>query len=437
MGKMKFLLVAVVLIIAMSAGAASAADTAANLKAAITVWAWPSADKAFESIIAGFNQKYPGIQVTWEMKAGMAAGTRDALLAALAAGSGGPDVVLIEINDIGMYALHGGFVDLRKPPYNAGKYKSDFVGYKWDLATAPDGAMFAFPWDIGPAGVFYRRDLLDKAGVPSDPDRLAKLIRTWDDFYTVGKKVNDPKNKIWWIDNARGIPNIYFSHKNFFDKDMNIAIDNPTTRKVLAIAAKIRGAGMDAQASLWTNEWYTMLNTGRVATTIVGCWFGGFLKSWIAKDTGGKWGVIPVPEQPLQNWGGSFLAVPQTSENPEAAWKFIEYVCADANAENTIMKTVDYFPAYKPAWKDPLYDESDPFFGGQKTRRLWANIATSQGPFVVSPLDALAEQAFGVELDKFLDQKLDVDATIKAMVDSIDKKTAADRKVVLQLMGKR
>jgi len=427
-----FLVVAVVTMAVAGAGGAFAADTSAN----ITVWAWPSADKAFDSIVAGFTAKYPGIHVTWEMKPNQAAGTRDALLAAMAAGSGGPDVALLEINDIGMYALHGGFVDLRKAPYNAEKYKGDFVGYKWDLATAPDGSLFAFPWDIGPAGIFYRRDLLDKAGVPSDPDRLAKLIRTWDDFYAVGKKVSDAANKVWWIDTARGIPYIYFAHKNFFDKDMNVAIDNPTTRKVLTIAQKIRNANMDAKASLWTDEWYTMLNTGRVATTIVGCWFGGFLKSWIAKDTGGKWGVIPIPEQPLQNWGGSFLGILQTSEHPEAAWKFVEYVCADAQAENTIMKTVDYFPAYKPAWKDAMYDQPDPFFGGQKTRRLWATIASSQGPFVVSPLDALAEQAFGVELDKFLDQNLAVDPTVKAMVDAINAKTAADRKVVLQLMGK-
>jgi len=426
------LLIAAVLVAGMAVGAAWGAD----LQAKITVWAWPSADKAFDAIIAGFNAKYPGIQVTWEMKPGQAAGTRDALLAAMAAGSGGPDVALLEINDIGMYALHGGFVDLRQAPYNAGKYKSDFVGYKWDLATAPDGALFAFPWDIGPAGIFYRRDLLDKAGVPSDPDRLGKLIKTWDDFVKVGKKVNDPKNKIWWIDTARGVPYIYFAHKNFFDKDMNIAIDNPTTRRVLTIAKQLRNGGMDAKASLWTNEWYTMLNEGRVATSIVGCWFGGFLKSWIAKDTGGKWGVLPIPEQPLQNWGGSFLGILQTSENPEAAWKFIEYVCADAQAENTIMKTVDYFPSYKPAWKDPMYDQPDPFFGGEKTRRLWANIASSQGSFVVSPLDAQAENAFGVELDKFLDQNLAVEPTIKAMVQAIDEKTAAARKVVLQMMGK-
>ncbi|MGD0726272.1 MAG: extracellular solute-binding protein [Spirochaetia bacterium] len=273
--------------------------------------------------------------------------------------------------------------------------------------------------------------------MPSDPAKLAKLIRTWDDYIQLGKKVNDPKNQVWWIDNARAVPYIYYSHKNFFDRKMNIAVDNATTRRVLAIAQKLRNDGMDAKTSAWTDEWYTMLNQGRIATTISGCWFGGFLKSWIAKDTVGKWGIIPIPEQPLQNWGGSFLAVTKQSANPEAAWKFVEYLCADAKAENTIMKTVDYFPALIPAWKDALYDEPDPFFGGQKTRRVWADVASSQGPFVVTPLDSVAENAFNIELDKFLDQNLDIPSTVKAMVDAIDTKTKADRKVVLQLMGNK
>ncbi len=432
-------LTAVILIAALLLvpAAAFAADTGSSVTGKVTVWAWPSADKAFESIMPGFKAKYPGIEVSWEMKPGQAGGTRDALQAALAAGAGAPDVSLIEVNDIGTFALTDAFVNLLDKPYNAGKYKKDFVGYKWDLSLSPDGKLFAFPWDIGPASIFYRRDLLDKAGVPSDPAKLAKLIRTWDDYVQVGKKVNDPKNQVWWIDNARGVPYIYYSHKNFFDRKMNIAVDNPTTRRVLTIAQKLRNDGMDAKTSAWTDEWYTMLNQGRIATTISGCWFGGFLKSFIAKDTIGKWGVIPVPEQPLQNWGGSFLAVTKQSTNPEAAWKFIEYLCADAKAENTIMKTVDYFPALIPAWKDALYDEPDPFFGGQKTRRLWADVASSQGPFVVTPLDGVAENAFNIELDKFLDQNLDVPGTVKAMVNAIDIKTQADRKIVLRLMGNK
>jgi multiple sugar transport system substrate-binding protein len=294
-------LAAIFVIALLASTLAFAQGNGAAIQGKVVVWAWPSADKAFESIIKSFNAQYPNIEVTWVMKPGQAGGTRDALQAAIAAGSGAPDVCLIEINDIGTFALTDAFVNLLDKPYNAGKYKADMVPYKWNLATTPAGKLFAFPWDIGPASIFYRRDILDKAGVPSDPETLSKLIRTWDDYVAIGKKVNDPANKVWWTDNARNVPYIYYAHKNFFDANMNVAIDNQTTRRVLTIASQIRNAGMDAKASAWTDEWYTMLSKGNIATTISGCWFGGFLKSWIAKDTSGKWGIIPIPEQPLQN----------------------------------------------------------------------------------------------------------------------------------------
>ncbi|MDP3180029.1 MAG: extracellular solute-binding protein, partial [Spirochaetaceae bacterium] len=207
---------------ALAAAPAVLSAQASAKKAKITVWAWPSNDQAFQAAIKGFNAKYPGIEVSWEMKTGHSQ-TRDALMAAFAAGEGAPDVSLIELNWIGTMALSDGFVDLNKKPYDAARYKADMVGYKWDLATAPNGSLIAFPWDIGPACIFYRRDVLDKAGIPSDPDVLSKLIKTWDDYYTIGKKVSDPKNKVWWTDTAGAIPYIYYAHKNFFDKDMNIA----------------------------------------------------------------------------------------------------------------------------------------------------------------------------------------------------------------------
>ncbi len=419
----------------VSATPGFAADKAAK-KTTVTIWAWPSNDKAFATAYAGFSAKYPNIEVKWEMKTGVAQ-CRDALTAAFAAGEGAPDICLVEINDIGTFALSDGFVDLRKRPFNAGKYQKGMVGYKWDLASAPNGALIAMPWDIGPACIFYRRDLLQKAGVPSDPDELAKVMKTWDDFYAIGEKVNDPKNGVFWTDNAINIPYIYFAHKNFFDKKLNVAVDNPTTRSVLSMAKKLRNQGLDAKATLWTDEWYTMLSKGEVATTISGCWFGGFLKGWIAADSSGRWGVVPIPEQPLQNWGGSFLAIPKQSKNQEAAWKFVEYITTDRDACSAVLKASDFLPSYKPVWTDPIYDQADPFFGGQKTRRLWLDIASSQGPFVVTPLDALAESAFNVELNKFMDQNLDVSATIVAMTSAIEAKTASEKKVVLRMLGKK
>lgn len=440
--KRKNMIAAAVVAMTIAAGAAFAggqpepAQAAPTGPSTVTIWAWPSNDKAFAAVSKSFAEKYPNIEVNWEMKTGVAQ-CRDALTAALAAGEGAPDICLIEINDIGTFALSEGLVDLRQKPFNADAYKKDMVGYKWDLASAPDGALIAMPWDIGPACIFYRRDLLDKAGIPSDPTKLAGLMKTWEDFYAIGKKVNDPANGVYWTDTAANIPYIYFAHKNFFDTNLNVAIDNPTTRAVLGMAKKVRNEGLDAKATMWTDEWYTMLAKGKIAATISGCWFGGFLKGWIASDSAGQWGVVPIPEQPLQNWGGSFLAITKQSRNQEAAWKFIEYITTDKAACAAVLESNDFLPSYKAVWNDPIYDLPDPFFGGQKTRRLWLDIASSQGPFVVTPLDALAESAFNVELAKFIDQNLEIDATVKAMTAGIEAKTAAEKKIALAMLGKK
>ena len=401
----------------------------------VLIWGWPAADQAFEAIIEGFNEEYPDIEVTWEMIPGMAGGTRDALSTALAAGEGLPDISMIEINDIDRFVLQGGFVDLLQEPYNAGRYKDDFVAYKWDQAMTPDGRLLAFPWDIGPASLFYRRDVFENAGLPSDPESVAEMLSTWEGFIETGQKVADPDNNLFWIGNADRIPYIYYAHKNFFDEDYNVAINNPKTLQVLQYAKQVRDLGLDAKATFWTEEWYSMLANGQIATTISGCWFGGFLKSWIDPEGAGNWGVVPIPEDPLQNWGGSFVAIPEASQNKEAAWAFIEYALATEKAQNQMFVAVDYFPAYKPAWDNPLYQDSDFYFGGQKTRALWTEIANSPGRIFTTPMDSAAEQAFLSEVARMLNEGLAPQETLEAAEQAIIEQTAQDRELVMEMLG--
>ncbi len=408
---------------------------AATGPAQVSIWGWPSADQAFEAVYPAFQEQFPDIEVTWEMKSGVDE-TRDNLTAAIAAGSGAPDISMIEINDIDKFVLFGGLVNLLQEPYNAGRYEDDFVRYKWQQATTLDGTqLVAFPWDIGPATLFYRRDVLENAGLPSDPAAVEKMVSTWEGYLETGRKVNDPDNGVWWTDNAGQVPYIYHSHKNLFDRELNIAVDNPKTRKALEIAKTIRTEGLDLQSTQWSEEWYAGLAEGRIATVISGSWFGGFLKSWVAPEAAGEWGIVPVPEDPLQNWGGSFMAITEQSKNKLAAWKFIEFVLAGSEPQNVIFEAVDYFPALKPAWGDPLYDEPDPYFGGQKTRQMWKRIATSQGEIVTTALDAAAEDAFVAEVTTFLEQGLTVDQAMENIVRAIREQTAQDREALMKKLG--
>ncbi|MCB0146576.1 MAG: extracellular solute-binding protein, partial [Caldilineaceae bacterium] len=201
------LLVILAMFIALVAACAPAAPAGESGSAAqepeqttITVWGWPAADVAYESFIADFEAANPDIKLDIQMMP--TAEEHDKLLASLAAGAGAPDVAMIEINYIDKFVAKGGLVDLLQEPYNAGKYKDEMVPYKWMQASSPDGRLVAFPWDIGPATFFYRRDLFEQAGLPSDPESVAELTSTWPGFLDVAKKLTNPDEQRWAMGSA-------------------------------------------------------------------------------------------------------------------------------------------------------------------------------------------------------------------------------------------
>jgi multiple sugar transport system substrate-binding protein len=361
----------------------------------------------------------------------------DKLLASLAAGAGAPDVAMIEINHIDKFVAKGGLVDLLTEPFNAGQYEKEMVSYKWTQASTPDGRLVAFPWDIGPATFFYRRDLFEQAGLPSDPESVAELVSTWPGFIDVATKLTNPDAQRWAMGNASDIVYTNFAHRNFFDADWNCVVNNERAVQLLTYAQEARNAGIDAKVDNWSAEWQTMLGNDSIAIQFGGAWFGGFLKGWL-KPEGveweSKWGIFEVPEDPGSNWGGSFLSIPEQSQNKEAAWKFIEFALANKASQNKMFAAVDYFPAYIPAFDDPMYQEADPFFGGQKTREMWVDIAANKiQPFVTTPMDAQAEQIFMSYVKKALDQNLDPQTTLDEACIEIEQQTAPDKEEALKL----
>lgn len=404
----------------------------------ITVWGWPAADVAYESFLPDFKQVHPDIELDIQMMP--TAEEHDKLLTALAAGAGAPDVGMIEINYIDNFVVQGGLVNLLDDPFNAGQYKQDMVEYKWTQATAPDGRLVAFPWDIGPATYFYRRDLFEQAGLPSEPEEVEALTSTWLDFIEVCKQLTNPDENRWAIGNASDIVYIYHAHRNLFDEDWNVAVNGPNTVRLLKLAQQAREAGVDAKVSNWSPEWQTLLGNGGIAMQVAGCWFGGFLKGWLKPedvDWSGKWGIFHVPEDPGQNWGGSFLAIPEQSPKKEAAWAFIEFALARKDSQNKMFEAVDYFPAYIPAFDDPLYQEPDPFFGGQQTRKIWINIALNLiEPFVTTPMDAQAEQLLMSYVTQALDQGLDAQQVLDEAAREIEQQTAFDREEAERMRGR-
>ncbi|MEZ0537469.1 extracellular solute-binding protein [Caldicellulosiruptoraceae bacterium PP1] len=397
----------------------------------ITVWGWPAADSAFNSVIKGFNKAYPNVKVKIVMMA--TADVHNKLLSSLAAKAGAPDVSMIENAQIGKFKSTGGLENLLVKPYNAIELKNQFVPYAWSEALTNDNRLIGLPWDIGPCTLFYRKDIFKKAGLPTEPEKVAKLLNTWDNFIEAGKKIVKSNNKVWMMSNAINLIDIYFgasSRHNFYDSSYNFILKKDEVVKVLDIAKKIRNNKLDAKVNLWTPEWQAMLKDGKIAVEIVGSWFGGFLKSWIAPQSKGVWGVTYVPENAAYNWGGSFLAIPSQSKNKNEAWSFIKYCLADKNSQNTMFKTVDYFPAYIPAWDDDMYKEKDPYFDNQQTKLLWIDIAKKIKNIHVTKLDPIVAQTLNEEATKAINQNINSSVVVDNAFKRIEQQTKQDIKTL-------
>ena len=429
-----FILVLVVCTGAAFAGGQSQAAQADEVGGTIVVGGWPAADTAFEAILPGFNALYPNVQVDIEMQA--TADHHDRLITALAARAGAPDVAMVEAAYIGQFRDRAGFVNLLSAPYNAGRYEQDFVDYKWQPALSLDGErMIGLSWDIGPLSLFYRRDVFEEAGLPSDPDQVQRLMDSWDGYVEATRAVHIPGQR-WLVGNGVDVFSSRWANRDYYNEDLSPRFNTEESLEVLEVASTLRREGLDANVGMWGPEWTSLLGSGQIVSVMAGSWFGGFIKDWIAPDTAGQWGVVRPPMEDVTNWGGSYLVIPDQSSNKVTAWAFIEYSLATRDAQNGMFRAVDYFPSYTPSWDDPIYSEPDPFFGGQQTRQLWISIARDTEPTFVTIMDSETEEILSTVISSGLDQGLTPRQMMDQAMRDIESATAADREEMARLLGR-
>jgi multiple sugar transport system substrate-binding protein len=400
----------------------------------IVVGGWPSADVGFKAALAGFNQKYPNITVEIEMAETSA--YHQALQTSLAAGQGAPDVAMIEGAYIAQYRDSKALTNLLDPPYDANRYKDDFVGLKWNQAYSSDGKrMVAFSWDLGPSTYFYRADIFREAGLPSEPDEVAAFVSTWDGLLEVAKKVHIP-GKRWLLPEAHIMYQEFFHNRDFFDEKLNFMLDRPGDIECLNAVIEMRKSGLDMDVDMWATEAYAGFDNGAIVSVITGGWYGGFLKDSIDPDGSGNWRATYLPGGIRgMNIGGSFCAIPEQSKHKEEAWAFLEYMLATKKGQNDMFEAIDYFPSYIPAWDDAIYESTDPYFGGQKTRALWKEMgADLDRPVYTTIMDTTVESQMRTSVYEGIKMGLDAQGIKNLIREQVATATAELRRQQIQIL---
>ena len=96
----------------------------------------------------------------------------------LKSGKGLPDVVHMEFQYIPSFTLTKSLLDMT--PYLPDNFLSNYPEWVQKQINIENG-IYGVPWDTGPLGFIYRKDLLEKAGIETP-------INTWAEFATAAEK---------------------------------------------------------------------------------------------------------------------------------------------------------------------------------------------------------------------------------------------------------
>ncbi len=371
-------------------------------KTVLTVATFPDLDRAAKAAASAFQQQHPGIEL--KIVSLQYADHHTAMTTALATGSGLPDVMALDFRFIGKFADSSGLEDLNAAPYNAQALRPLFVKYTFAQATGSKGNLAAMPADIGPGTLLYRKDLADQAGVSE-----AELTKSWDSYLAAGKKIK-AKTGAFLLADAADLRDIVLrsglkdGEGLYFDAQGQVLVDSPRFQRAFELGRQARQAGLDAQATGWSNDWVAGLQRGRIASLLTGAWLAGHLKNWVAPDTAGKWRSAVLPGGQPASYGGSFYAIPKKAAHPAEAWDFIRFMTTRKDTQLQSLKTLDTFPALIEAQADPVVDEPMPFLGGQPARRLWRETAAQVPAIRVSKHDAMATEVIRDEFEKVVSE---------------------------------
>jgi sorbitol/mannitol transport system substrate-binding protein len=257
---------------------------------------------------------------------------RAKITASTAMGGGEFDVVMISNYETPQWAENGWLLNLSEFAARTPGYDEDDFIPSLRQSLSYDGSMYAVPFYGESSFLMYRKDLMAEAGItmPREP--------TWQQVADAARKLDTPdragiclRGKPGWGEVLAPLDTVINTFGGrWYDEEWNAQLTSPEVeRAVQFYVDTVRSVGEPGPATSGFNECATQLAQGQVAMWYDATSAVSVLENPESSTVVGKIGYAFAPkvEKAKPGWLYSWaLGIPTSSENPEAAWKFISWM---------------------------------------------------------------------------------------------------------------
>lgn len=346
----------VVLLLGAGTPALGAAKTTITLWTFLNPEAGDPRSRALKATVEGFMAENPDIEVKVES---IHWGKIDGLAIQAAAAGGGPDVLNVYSVQLTKH------VNAKTvAPLNAyvekwyAQSKNDYIIPLKE--TEYDGKVMALLWETRVWVLWYRQDLLEKAGakMPQSLDDLAKVAQKIGSDRMHGFVVGLSETQLAAAFVETFEPLLWAAGGSLLDAKGRAAFNGPAGQRVMQwIADLARTGGMGkAAASMNADDILAGFKAGTVAMSFQGSMRVSAARE--ARDVGPMIQTAPVPGfdpgKPAPGMtAGQTLTIGANSKNKDAAWRFMEYYLSPKAQVNFAKAGV--VPVRKSVYNDPYF----------------------------------------------------------------------------------
>lgn len=282
-----------------------------------------------------------------------------------------PDLFNLDIDAMPQFAASGALANLSGPRTEE-EWRAEFNAAAWHEAHHA-GGLYGLPGDQAQTALFYRRDMLERLGIP--------VPRTWREFHRAGADLH------------RRLPSLYLG---VLDPSMQyylaflrsaglrpwrmqspdrivFNLGDPRIREVTGFLQQCLDDGAFVPHRTWDGR-YATIRDGLTATVLHGNWFGRIIASSYPASAG-AWRVALPPSWDgpdglmTAEIGGSIMTVSARipPKHRAAAMEFIHWVQSDPHSVD--LRAIGGYSATRYFQDKPdLLDTEDPYFRQQVYR---------------------------------------------------------------------
>lgn len=343
---------------------------------------------------SGWRARHPGTKVA--LVSLQPNDFHQALYPRLLTGAHVPDVLVVDAGYLARYGAGDLLEELSGP--EAAAAVRDLPAGAVAQGTV-GGKLVGIPAELAPIALFYRKDVLERAGVAE-----AELTASWESFVAACGKVRAATGAFCLSSEAELLEwalraGLASGASPYLSADGAPYPDGARVIRALSLARAAAAAGIVSRAPAGSDGWRELLRQRRVAVQPGG---PAMVRRLERADPGGRgaWRSAPLPEGAALSAPSAFCALSARGARKALAWELLRGSCLDREAQLAAWEQVGALPALRSAAADPRVEAPLPYLGGQAAGRPWRSAGGALPAVAFHRLEPAAADALLRELDR-------------------------------------